>query len=148
MPIVEVKGVGQAQFPDGMSQEQIKDALQKKFTPDYNFDIPERYSFAKPSELSMQDKVKGYLFDVLMNNKIISNPYSANKIADNLSTILSFLPGTGTAFVEQHCLRRTRRPEQCPFSCDPISCQALQTAHSFNQYSSRNKQSRTNTRDY
>lgn len=32
MPIVDIKGVGPAQFPDGMSADDIRSFLQKKYT--------------------------------------------------------------------------------------------------------------------
>jgi uncharacterized protein YjfI (DUF2170 family) len=101
MPVVNIKGVGDAQFPDDMSQDDIRSFLQKKYigslTGDYKMPLESQPNYASPRNLSLAEKGGQAISDFLIDNKIISNNYGAQQIGSNLSSLGEFLPILGDA---------------------------------------------------
>ena len=104
MPIVDIKGVGKAEFPDDMTTEEIRNFLQYK----YPVTTGDRPSFDRPAdtispvEKSLAQRGGQAVSDFLYDNKIVSDRYGAQRIGQNLSTLGEFLPvvGDATAAVE------------------------------------------------
>jgi len=101
MPIVDIKGVGKAKFPDGMSAESIRDFLRVKYSQQAvsgQSDIlsPQPDTVA-PYSPSLVDKIGGGIADTLTKSGLISDNYRAQQIGKNLSGIGEFLPGVGDA---------------------------------------------------
>ena len=101
MPVVDIKGVGKAQFPDEMPIEDIRTFLRNK-----NFqDIQQGRSRAldpQPQTMSNVDqslvqragqKVSDYLFD----QGIISDRYRAQEVGKSIAGLGEFLPVLGDA---------------------------------------------------
>ena len=101
MPIVDIKGVGKAQFPDGMSADDIRAFLQRKYAQQAvngQSDIlaPQPDTVA-PYNPSLVDKIGGGIANTLTKSGLISDNYRAQQIGKNLSSIGEFLPGVGDA---------------------------------------------------
>ena len=101
MPIVDIKGVGKAQFPDGMSVDDIRAFLQRKYAQQAisgQSDIlsPQPDTVA-PYNPSLVDKIGGGIANTLTKSGLISDNYRAQQIGKNLSSIGEFLPGVGDA---------------------------------------------------
>ena len=101
MPIVDIKGVGKAKFPDGMSAESIRDFLRAKYSQQAvsgQSDIlsPQPDTVA-PYSPSLVDKIGGGIAGTLTKSGLISDNYRAQQIGKNLSSIGEFLPGVGDA---------------------------------------------------
>ena len=101
MPIVDIKGVGKAQFPDGMSAGDIRAFLQRKYAQQAvngQSDIlaPQPDTVA-PYNPSLVDKIGGGIANTLTKSGLISDNYRAQQIGKNLSSIGEFLPGVGDA---------------------------------------------------
>lgn len=100
MPVVNIKGVGPAQFPDGMSADDIRIFLRNKFYQDNTRATPELTpvtNFATPYEPTLVEKAARGIGDALHDSGIISDRYGANRIGENLTAIGEFLPGVGDA---------------------------------------------------
>ena len=101
MPIVDVKGVGKAKFPDDMDISDIRAFLRNKYSQQAingQSDILQPVeNVVAPYEKSLVEKMGSGISDVLTDTGIISNRYGANQIGENLATLGEFLPGIGDA---------------------------------------------------
>lgn len=101
MTIVNIKGIGDAQFPEGMSVNDIRSFLQKKYISDlkgeYRIPLESRPNYAKPRNLSLAEKGGQAISDFLTDKGIISNNYGAQQIGSNISSLAEFLPIIGDA---------------------------------------------------
>ena len=101
MPTVNIKGIGNASFPDDMPINDIRSFLRKKYTKraiDGQSDILQPVeNIAAPYEKSLVEKMGSGISDVLTDTGIISNRYGANQIGENIASIGEFLPGIGDA---------------------------------------------------
>lgn len=101
MPIVNIKGVGPAQFPDGMSVDDIRAFLRNKYsqraTQGKSDALQPIGSIAKPYEPTLAEKIGQGTSDFLYDKGVISDRYGAQRIGKNLTTIGEFLPGIGDA---------------------------------------------------
>lgn len=96
--IVEIKGTGQkVQFPDGMSQEEMLQALRRQWpsTSYTNALNMTTQGFAEPVEQTLEDKIKQGVADFLFNNGIISDRYGAQRIGENIAMGAGALPVIG-----------------------------------------------------
>ena len=101
MPIVDIKGVGKAKFPDGMSADDIRAFLRQKYSQRAMSGQSDILSpvddVAAPYNPSLVDKIGGGIADTLTKSGLISDNYRAQQIGKNLSSIGEFLPGIGDA---------------------------------------------------
>ena len=101
MPIVDVKGVGKAKFPDDMDISDIRAFLRNKYSQQAingQSDILQPVeNIVAPYEKSLVEKMGSGISDVLTDTGIISNRYGANRIGENIATLGEFLPGIGDA---------------------------------------------------
>ena len=101
MPIVDVKGVGKAKFPDDMDISDIRAFLRNKYSQQAingQSDILQPVeNVVAPYEKSLVEKMGSGISDVLTDTGIISNRYGANQIGENIATLGEFLPGIGDA---------------------------------------------------
>ena len=101
MPTIDIKGVGPAQFPDGMSVDSIRSFLQRKYSQQAingQSDILQPVeNIAAPYEKTLVEKFGTGISDLLTDTGVISNRYGANQIGENLASIGEFLPGIGDA---------------------------------------------------
>ena len=101
MPIVDIKGVGKAQFPDGMSADDIRAFLQRKYAQQAMSGQSDILSpvddTVTPYNPSLVDKIGGGIANTLTKSGLISDNYRAQQIGKNLSSIGEFLPGVGDA---------------------------------------------------
>lgn len=96
--IVEIKGTGQkVQFPDGMSQEEMLQALRRQWpsTSYTNALNTTTQGFAEPVEQTLEDKIKQSVADFLFNQGIISDRYGAQRIGENIAMGAGALPVIG-----------------------------------------------------
>lgn len=100
---VQVKGTGDTvQFPDEMTDEQIKQVLQRQYsTPTLEQSVQRALtplpSEARPYEPSMAESTGQAIANYLFDNGIISDRYGAQRVGENLSSILGLFPGVGDA---------------------------------------------------
>ena len=101
MPIVDIKGIGQAKFPDGMDTSQIRDFLRQKYSQraingqsDALSPQPNTVAAYNPS---LVDKIGSGIASGLTSTGLISDNYRAQQIGKNISSIGEFLPGVGDA---------------------------------------------------
>lgn len=99
--IVDIKGVGQAQFPDNMPIEDIRTFLRNKYSQramqgqsDILAPAPQT---ASPYEPTLTEKIGGGIAKSLKSTGLISDNYGAQQIGKNISTLGEFLPGIGDA---------------------------------------------------
>jgi hypothetical protein len=101
MLIVDVKGVGKAQFPDGMPIDDIRSFLQNKFSQraiNGQSDILQPVeNIAAPYEPTLTEKIGSGISNALTDSGIISNQFGANQIGSTIAGIGEFLPGIGDA---------------------------------------------------
>lgn len=99
MAIVDIKGVGKAQFPDGMSVEDIRAFLRKKYTQDMGATdvLAPMPNTAQPYQPTLAEKVGQGLSDALYDSGVISDRYGAQQVGSTLSSIGEMLPGIGDA---------------------------------------------------
>tara|TARA_R110002012_G_scaffold320193_1_gene542718 strand:- start:177 stop:1424 length:1248 start_codon:yes stop_codon:yes gene_type:complete len=106
MPIVQVKGVANPiQFPDSMSEEEIKAILQQKFNADMfkratgelSDALTPVTNTAAPYNPSLVDKMGSGIANTLKDTGIISDNYGAQRIGKNVSALAELLPGIGDA---------------------------------------------------
>tara|TARA_R110002167_G_scaffold59421_1_gene168328 strand:+ start:1666 stop:2910 length:1245 start_codon:yes stop_codon:yes gene_type:complete len=101
MPIVDIKGVGKAQFPDGMSADSIRDFLRKKYAQQAmngESDILARQpSTAQPYEPTLSERMGQGVSDTLYNSGLVSDRYGAQQVGGTISSIGEMLPGIGDA---------------------------------------------------
>jgi hypothetical protein len=101
MPVVNIKGVGQAQFPDGMSVDDIRSFLRRKYAQraiEGKSDILQPVeNIAAPYEPTLVEKFGRGIGDALTSSGLISDNYGAQRIGRNVAAIGEFLPGVGDA---------------------------------------------------
>jgi hypothetical protein len=101
MPIVDIKGVGKSQFPDGMSADDIRAFLRAKYSQQamsgQSDILSPQPGTVSPYNPSLVDKIGGGIADTLTKSGLISDNYRAQQIGKNLSSIGEFLPGVGDA---------------------------------------------------
>ena len=101
MPIVDIKGIGQAKFPDGMDTNQIRDFLRQKYSQrainGQSDALAPQTNTVAPYSPSLVDKIGGGIASTLTSTGLISDNYRAQQIGKNLSSIGEFLPGVGDA---------------------------------------------------
>jgi len=101
MPIVDIKGVGKAKFPDGMSTDDIRAFLRQKYSQQamngQSDILSPQPNIAAPYNPSLVDKIGGGIADTLTKSGLISDNYRAQQIGKNLSSVGEFLPGVGDA---------------------------------------------------
>lgn len=96
--IVEIKGTGQkAQFPDGMSQEEMLQALRRQWpsasrTNTLNMTTQ---GSVEPVEQTLEERIKQGVADFLFNQGIISDRYGAQRIGENIAMGAGALPVIG-----------------------------------------------------
>ena len=95
MPIVNIKGVGEAQFPDDMPRESIRDVLRKKFYK--GFDSPQQQNVIEPVEQSLAQKGGQAVSDFLFENGFVDDRYRAQQLGGKVQAVGEFLPGLGDA---------------------------------------------------
>ena len=107
MPVVDIKGVGKAQFPDEMPIEDIRTFLRNK-----NFqDIQQGRSRAldpQPQTMSSVDqslvqKAGQSISDYLFDQGIISDRYRAQEVGKIIVCLGEFLPVLGDATAGDDC---------------------------------------------
>lgn len=100
---VQVKGTNDViQFPDGMSDEQIKQVMLNKYRIPQPMESVQRAMIPAPNiaasyEPSMAEATGQKIADFLYNNRIITDRYGAQQVGQNLSSILGLVPGVGDA---------------------------------------------------
>ena len=101
MPIVDIKGIGKASFPDGMTAETIREFLRKKYAEQAMSGemkpLTPVQNTAAPYEPTLAEKIGSGIGDTLRDTGIISDNYGAQRIGRNVSTLAEFLPGIGDA---------------------------------------------------
>tara|TARA_R110002020_G_scaffold349937_1_gene563386 strand:+ start:106 stop:990 length:885 start_codon:yes stop_codon:yes gene_type:complete len=101
MPVVDIKGVGKAQFPDEMPVNDIKTFLRNKYFQDVAQGNsraldpqPQTAANVNPSLIETAgQKVSDYLFD----QGIISDRYRAQEVGKSIAGLGEFLPVIGDA---------------------------------------------------
>ena len=99
MPRVRVQGTNDViDFPDGLSQEQIRQALMTKYSG-YAPSVPtmpsNRLSTAEPYEPTLSEKLSTGISDTLYDSGVISDRYGANRIGQNVGMVTEALPVIG-----------------------------------------------------
>jgi len=101
MPVVDIKGVGKAQFPDGMSVDNIREFLRKKYSQGAisgeSRALEPMADTASPYEPTLTERMGQSVADALYDTGIISDRYGAQRIGGNIATLGEFLPGIGDA---------------------------------------------------
>ena len=101
MPIVDIKGIGKASFPDGMTAETIREFLRKKYAEQAMSGemkpLTPVQNTAAPYEPTLAEKIGSGIGDTLRDTGIISDNYGAQRIGKNVSALAEFLPGIGDA---------------------------------------------------
>ncbi len=101
MPLINIKGVGQAQFPDDMPIADIRNFLRKKYSQqaiqgqsDILAPAPQTIEAYEPT---LSERMGQGVSDALYNTGIVSDRYGAQRIGSNVATLGEFLPGIGDA---------------------------------------------------
>jgi len=101
MPIVDIKGVGKAQFPDGMSADNIRTFLRNKYAQQRSDGKSDTLSpvdnVAAPYEPTLTERMGQGIASGLTNTGLVSDNYGAQRIGKNIASIGEFLPGVGDA---------------------------------------------------
>ena len=101
MPIIDIKGVGEAQFPDDVPIADIKTFLQNKYAQDVvsnkPFSLDKAPDTVEPFTPSLGQRMGQGVADALVGTGIISDRYGAQRIGSNVATLGEFLPGVGDA---------------------------------------------------
>ena len=99
--IVDIKGVGQAQFPDEMPIDDIRSFLRNKYyqraaqgQTDILSPAPQTVS---PYEPTLTERLGGGIAEGLKGAGLISDNYGAQQIGKNVTALGEFLPGIGDA---------------------------------------------------
>lgn len=101
MAVVDIKGVGKAQFPDEMPIDDIRAFLKNKYsqraiTGESDLLQPVENIAAK-YEPTLTEKMGQGISDALYDTGIISDRYGAQRIGENVTVLGEFLPGIGDA---------------------------------------------------
>ncbi len=101
MPIVDIKGIGRAQFPDNMPINDIRNFLRNKYSQQViqgQSDIlqaaPQTIEAYEPT---FSEKLGAGIGGALSDSGIVSDNYGAQRIGRNVSALTEFLPGVGDA---------------------------------------------------
>ena len=101
MPIVDIKGVGQAQFPDDMPINDIRNFLRNKYSQgaikgesDLLAPAPQTIEAYNPT---LSERMGQGVSDVLHDTGIVSDRYGAQRIGSNVAVLGEMLPGVGDA---------------------------------------------------
>jgi len=99
MPVVNIKGVGPAQFPDGMNANDIRAFLRRKYTQDMGATdvLAPTPATAQPYEPTLPERIGQGLSDVLYDSGVVSDRYGAQQVGSALSSIGEMLPVIGDA---------------------------------------------------
>ena len=101
MPIVDVKGVGKAKFPDDMDINDIRNFLRNKYSQQAAMGqsdiLAPVENIAAPYSPTLVEKIGGGIADTLKSTGLISDNYGAQRIGRNIASIGEFLPGVGDA---------------------------------------------------
>jgi hypothetical protein len=102
MPVVQIKDSDQKiKFPDQMSQDQMLNALKRQYPMQASQKIDDALSKPESTisnrDVSLAENTKQKIANFLFDNKIVSDRYGAQRIGDNLSSLLGVLPGIGDA---------------------------------------------------
>lgn len=99
MPVVNIKGVGPAQFPDGMSVEDIRAFLRRKYTQDMGTTdvLAPMPATAQPYEPTLPERMGQGLSDALYDSGVVSDRYGSQQVGSALSSIGEMLPVVGDA---------------------------------------------------
>jgi hypothetical protein len=97
---VQIVGANElVEFPDEMDDETIKQVLRARYTPDYL--IPRRnletINSVEAVEPTLRAKASEKISEYLVQSGILKNRYQANRVGENLTTFLEFVPGIGDA---------------------------------------------------
>lgn len=100
--IVDIKGVGKSEFPDGMDKEDIRRFLTSKFSPPtiqqkINDELTRNKNTVSNVNKSLAQKGGQFISDALYDNGIVSDRYGAQRIGENLSMLGEVLPVIGDA---------------------------------------------------
>lgn len=91
---VDVKGFGLVEFPDNLPRETMLQALRARFA---DANAGKATATVAPYEPTLAERVQRGVSDFLTDKGIISNRYGAERIGENVSTALNFLPVVGDA---------------------------------------------------
>lgn len=101
MPVVDIKGVGKAQFPDDMNINDIRAFLRNKYAQQamsgQSDALAKQPVTAEPTTPTLAEKAGQGVSDFLFDKGIISDRHGAQQVGSNLTTLGGFLPGVGDA---------------------------------------------------
>jgi hypothetical protein len=99
MPVVDIKGVGKAQFPDDMMTNDIRSFLRQKYSPELSRQdaLTPRPATMQASNPSLATRAGTAIGEGLNSSGIISDRFGAQQIGKNVTSIGEFLPGIGDA---------------------------------------------------
>jgi hypothetical protein len=102
MAIVQIKGSNQkVRFPNDMIEDQMLTALRSQYPRTLSQNIGDALSKPESTisnrDVSLAENTKQKIANFLFDNKIVSDRYGAQRIGDNLSSLLGVLPGIGDA---------------------------------------------------
>ncbi len=99
--IVDIKGVGQAQFPDDMPIADIRSFLRNKYydraAQGQSDILSPQPQTASPYEPTLTERLGGGIAEGLKGTGLISDNYGAQQIGKNVTALGEFLPGIGDA---------------------------------------------------
>jgi GNAT superfamily N-acetyltransferase len=99
MPVVNIKGVGKAKFPDDMKINDIRTFLRQKYSPELSRQdaLTPRAPTMQASNPSLATRAATAIGEGLNSAGIISDRFGAQQIGKNVTSIGEFLPGIGDA---------------------------------------------------
>jgi hypothetical protein len=99
MPVVNIKGVGKAKFPDDMKINDIRTFLRQKYSPELSRQdaLTPRAPTIQSSNPSLATRAATAIGEGLNSAGIISDRFGAQQIGKNVTSIGEFLPGIGDA---------------------------------------------------
>jgi hypothetical protein len=99
MPVVDIKGVGKAKFPDEMMTNDIRTFLRQKYLPELSRQdaLTPRPATMQASNPSLATRAATAIGEGLNSAGIISDRFGAQQIGKNVTNIGEFLPGIGDA---------------------------------------------------
>lgn len=98
--IVDIKGVGKAQFPDDMPIDDVRSFLQKKYyqqNTQGGINLDPAIQTAQPYNPSLAERAGGAIAQGLKGTGLISDNYGAQQIGKNIASLGEMLPGIGDA---------------------------------------------------
>jgi hypothetical protein len=91
---VDVKGFGLVEFPDQVGRETMLQSLRRKFA---QMPANESGATVAPYNPSLSERAKSGIANALSSSGLISNPYQAQRVGENVGVALDFLPIVGDA---------------------------------------------------